>query len=331
MKRIDVLVDKSVAEKSRKPVDVSIVVPCYCSGKWLSELVTRIEHAFELRDESIEIIFVNDASPDNNQTWENIKNLSEENPAVLGFDLMFNTGQYRTTMCGIVHATGNWIVTIDDDLQHSPEDIPILLDALSENDHDCVIASFRKKQHDLIRLLGTKVREKIFSVFYGKPKNVKATGFRVMTRDLAHLLTRHATVNPNLNALIFKSTSRIGNVEVGHNERPYGKSGYTLSRLTIMLFDSIFTVSTLPLKIVSLVGLASAGISGLFGAYYFFSFVIGGGVARPGFTTIVLFVILFGGMTLFSVGLLGEYFIRVLEEVKGKPWFYVREETDRTE
>ena len=294
-------------------------------------MVSRIEKTFESREERFEIIFVNDASPDENETWKNIKRLADTNPHVRGFDLMFNTGQYRATLCGIHHAAGSWIVTIDDDLQHSPEDIPVMLDYARENELDCVIASFKEKKHGPIRLMGTGIREFIFSVFYGKPKGVRATGFRVMSADLARLLNEHGTANPNLNALIYNSTSRIGNVQVNHSERPYGKSGYTLRRLARMLFDSIFTVSTLPLKIVSLVGLLSAIISMLLGGFYLFTYFIGRGIDQSGFTTLVLLIILFGGMTLFSVGLLGEYFIRVLEEVKGKPRFYVREQTHEQE
>ena len=125
--------------------------------------------------------------------------------------------------------------------------------------------------------------------------------------------------------MILQSTSRIENVDVDHHPRAGGRSGYNLLRLGRLMFDNVLSVSTLPLKIVSTMGLMAALGSVVLGIYYFVQ-ALQGQFNEKGFATIVLLILFFGGMTLLSIGLLGEYIIRIMDEVRGRPWFVVRQQ-----
>ncbi len=118
---------------------VSIVIPCFCSGDWLDELISRIKKTINSLERRFEIILVNDASPDN-ITWPKIQELAHSNDMIRGINLMSNVGQYRATLSGFSISKGDYIITLDDDLQHYPEDIPLLIEAISDNpDVDCSI------------------------------------------------------------------------------------------------------------------------------------------------------------------------------------------------
>ena len=307
------------------PPKLSIVVPCYRSAAWLPELVERILKATSDHG-PVEIILVNDAS--NDGTWSAIQDLAKQHPQVRGFDLSFNTGQYRATLCGFEQAQGELIVTLDDDLQHPPEEIPALLAAIEEQaDCDAVFGSFSKKQHGPLRNLGTAVMSRLFRIFYNKPTDVQATSFRVLRKRLVDSICAHGTANPNINALIFLTTRRIANREVDHQARTAGRSGYRLTRLVRLMLDNILSVSTLPLKCVSVIGLLSAFGSFVLGVFYLVRFLMGH-IKQAGFPTLVLLIIFFGGLTLFSIGLLGEYIIRIMEEVRRRPRYIIRQETE---
>jgi len=306
-------------------IDLSIVVPCYRSGSWLGELVSQVESALEPSGLRFELILVNDASGDD--TWSVIEQVSSQYPFARGIDLLFNTGQYRATMCGLEHARGELVVTMDDDLQQSPGDILELIEPLNKDQAlDCVIAAIRGRRVGILRRLGSSLMGWLFGATYGKAPGLKMSSFRVLRRHLVEAICQFETVKPNINPLILQTTSRIDNVDVDHHPRAGGRSGYNLLRLGRLMFDNVLSVSTLPLKIVSMMGFLAALASVVLGVYYFVQ-AINGQFNEPGFATIVLLILFFGGMTLLSIGLLGEYTIRIMDEVRGRPWFVVRQQS----
>ena len=146
-----------------------------------------------------------------------------------------------------------------------------------------------------------------------------------MTRQLVDAIVRHQTVNPILNPLIYRTTRRIENVAVEHNDRAYGQSGYRFSQLVRLVVNNVLSASNLPLRLVSVLGIFSALGSLVLASYYLYAF-LAHNITVPGFATQVLLIIFFGGITLFSVGLVGEYLIRILDEVRGAPRYIVRAE-----
>jgi glycosyltransferase involved in cell wall biosynthesis len=307
-------------------VDYSIVVPCYCSGRWLSQLVERTIAAMAGVDGSFEILLVNDASRD--ETWETILDLAAHHSMVRGFDLQFNVGQFRATVCGFEHVRGRFVITMDDDLQHPPEEIPVLVEAMkAADDVDCVMGAYRYKQHSMIRRLGTRVLGRVHEVVYDKPRGLKTTAFRIMRRSLVDAVIEHGTVMPNIGPLILHSTHRIRNVEVDHHPRPEGRSGYGLFGLARMLSAQIISGSTLPLTLLSSIGLLSSLASVALGLYYLGGY-LAGRIKVPGFATQVLLTAFLGGLILFSIGLLGQYVARIINEVSRPPRYVVRGSTD---
>ncbi len=282
-------------------------------------------------DESYEIILLNDASSDD--TWNEIVDIVNHSSFVRGIDLMFNTGQFRTVLCGLQHAQGEYIILLDDDFQNPPEEIPKLIQKMeSDPDLDCVIGEYRKKHHSLVRNLGSALYRYSVARLYSMPTSIKLTSFILMKRKLAEGLCQHGTVSPVLGVLIYQTTSRVANTLVDHKPRIEGNSGYSFPGLVRIVLDNIFGASVLPLRLVTVLGL-SAAIAGVVLTTYYFVKYFTGGIGAPGFMTQVILIIVFGGMTLFSIGLIGEYLIRIIDEVRQPPRYVIRQvaENDGTQ
>ena len=300
----------------------SIIVPCYCSGDWLDQLVQRVVGTMDSLGDSYEIILVNDASPDS--TWGSISELANENETVRGIDLMFNTGQFRTIICGLQHARGDYIILLDDDFQNPPEEIPKLIEKMRTcPELDCVMGEYAKKQHSLIRNLGSDLYRIIIAKLYRMPTSTKLTSFVIMKQQLAEAMCMHGTVSPVIGALIYRTTNRVANTPVVHHERVAGESGYSFLSLIRIVLDNVFSASVLPLRLLTFFGSLSVMGGFVLASYYVIRY-LSGGIGAPGFMTQVILIIFFGGMSLFSIGLLGEYLIRIIDEVRRPPRYVVR-------
>ena len=309
------------------PPDISIVVPCYRSGAWLESLVERVIDTMATLDRPYELILVNDASPDD-ITWPAIRKLAASHPQVVGIDLMGNVGQFRALLCAMESARGDLVVTMDDDLQNPPEEVPKLIAAIEADEElQCVIGSYHQKRHSWFRNLGTRLVARIYRRAYNKPEGLQTTSFRVLRRSLVDAVLAHRTVKPVIGALILQSTSRISNVDVAHDPRAEGGSGWRVGRLVSATIDNIVHASTTPLRFISLSGIGIALLSFGLAAFYLMVGVFGNNPVA-GFPTIVVLVIFFGGMILAAIGLLGEYVVRIVTEVTGPPRYVVRERID---
>src|SRR5262249_51435602 len=152
---------------------------------------------------------------------------AERTPCVRGIDLLFNAGQFRATICGLEQAQGPFLITMDDDGQHPPEEIPVLIHALrGRPDLDCVFGAYRQKKHGPIRNFGSWLKEQLNEWLYDKPRNLQTTSFRILRREVAMAICAHRTARPVIGPLILKSTRRIADVEVDHRPRAAGSSGY---------------------------------------------------------------------------------------------------------
>ena len=310
--------------------EFSIVIPCYNSGNWIGELVERTVSVMDQEDVSYEIILVNDSSMDSH-TWPSIVDNSRKYEVVRGIDLMSNVGQFRATLAGFAYSRGSLVITMDDDLQHPPEEIPKLISASRSNPEiDCIMGSYKSKKHSLFRNMGSILVNKIFRFVYDKPKSISSTSFRILRADLVQAVLDHKSSKPMLGATLLESSKRVMNVPVNHQERKYGKSGYTLSNMVGFTLDNIFAATNAPLRWISIFGLIAAlgslVIQGTILYQWYFE-----KTTVPGFTTQVLLISFFGGMSLFSIGLLGEYILRIVTEVSGPPRYSVRELTFDTD
>lgn len=301
--------------------DVSVVVPTYRSSPALGELLDRIRKSLAPLGVSHEVVIVNDASPDD--TWATLEALRMDHPELVAIDLMRNQGQPLATLCGLSSARGRIVVTMDDDLQHPPEEIPKLLAALDDHPEWDVAVGSWQRDAGLLRNFGSWLYGTTTRKAYHVPGSLRHTAFRAMHRRVAEGIVRHETRTPVVSSLLVEVTSRIGNVTVEHHERPHGESTFTWRKSIATLLDDFFQGSTLPLQLLSRFGLVMSLFSLLLAAVFFVRWAIGVDTP-PGWASSFLTTVFFGGAILFGMGLQGRYLQLMIREVKRPPRWVVR-------
>jgi polyisoprenyl-phosphate glycosyltransferase len=214
---------------------------------------------------------------------------------------------------------------MDDDLQHPPEEIPKLVGHIQANPHiDVVIGAFADKKHSIIRNAGSKAMQIAGNKIFKTDGNLRFTNFRIMRADIAHAIAKIHINKPRIGQLILHTTRNISSVVVEHDERKYGKSGYTFTRLVKDFILNIINNSALPLKLISSMGLIISIISFFIGLFFLLRYMIHG-TSVAGWTSLIVITTLLSGFILFSLGIIGEYLIRILTEAKKLPNYLERE------
>ena len=300
---------------------LSIVIPVYKSSATLIELNRRIGCVLgERADTDYEIIFVND-SPFWDKTSTTLKSLAEENPKVVTIELMKNFGQQPATLCGIEHAMGDYIVTMDDDLQHAPEDIPRLLEECS---HDVVIARFHSKKHSLFKRMTSGLKGYFDRIILGKPKAIVLSPFRLIQASVAKLMLNRNTPYPFIPALLFEITHDVVNVDADHHPRAEGSGNYTFAKMFGVFSNLIVNNSSLMLRLLGFVGSTIALIAFTL-AISIIVRKLAFDIAIIGWASVFTAILFFGGMTLLTLGIVGEYLVRIIATSEKRPTYYVRE------
>ncbi|MBQ9993867.1 MAG: glycosyltransferase [Clostridia bacterium] len=301
----------------------SIVIPVYNSSKMMDELYSRIKAVFDDNlKQPFEMIMVDDCSKDG--SFAKMLSLNAADERVKVIQLAKNHGQHRALMCGFEFVSGDFVITMDDDLQHPPEEIPKLIEKMnSSEDIDVVIGAYDSKKHNAIRNLGTLGINAMSNYIFGKRPDLKLTSFRLMKRYVVDALCQITVSKPTIGHLLLDTASRIENTTVEHRSRASGKSGYKFGRLVTDFINNIINNSDFPLKFVGAVGVVSLVVSFLLIVYYLIIF-FGRGISVQGWTTLIILVLFFGGMILFSIGILGRYLINILTESKKMPKYIIR-------
>jgi glycosyltransferase involved in cell wall biosynthesis len=312
----------SAGGEDAKHPEISVVIPCYGAATALPELLSRLDAALNALHVSYEIILIDDCAPDG--LGIAVQRELPRYPQLRYIELMFNTGQFRALMCGFAHASGRYVVTMDDDLQHPPEEIGKLYEHLRNSPHlDAVFGAYAEKRHSASRNLGSLFLRTVNTWIFHKPPNLVMSSFRCLSRPLVDTLLANRTRYPVIGALVLSSTRRIENVTVKHNPRKYGRSNYSLAKLVRATLDNVLSFSSLPLQVISIVGVCASLLSFVLGGMYVLVHLIGGG-GVPGWTSLFLAINFYAGLGLLSVGVAGEYLIRILGENRGQPLYVVR-------
>lgn len=234
---------------------ISIVVPVYNGSLSLQELYQRIKNTMETQELGFEIIMVDDSSPDD--SFQVMHKLRNEDPRVKIIKLAENAGQHNATLCGMACSRGDYIITMDDDLQHPPEEIPRLWETIGQG-YDVVFGVPQKKQEAWYRRLGS-IMVNICMHFIYKHKNLHTSSFRIMTAETAAATIASAGSQSRvyLGALILESASRLQNVQVRNEPRKYGQSNYTLKKAAGLTADLLFNYSLIPLQVLIYLWLAA--------------------------------------------------------------------------
>ncbi|MEQ9188104.1 MAG: glycosyltransferase family 2 protein [Cryomorphaceae bacterium] len=289
----------------------SIVIPVYKSEDVVTQTVQAIQEVLRKHSLNAEIVLVNDGSPDD--SWKVIQKLAESNKNIIAIDLLKNYGQHTAVHCGIANANGDFIITMDDDLQNPPEEILKLISKIDEG-YDLVFARFRQKMHGRFRSLGSKFVGYLNTKIFGKPKDLTLTNFRIFTKETAQLMLNYQTNYPYIPGLLLMHASCIANVDTEHHKRESGVSNYTLGRILKLVARLLFNYSSFPLKVMSGAGVIVSLLSFIAGIFYVFRGFLNE-ESVPGWTTLVVLISFLCGFILAVLGVMGEYLARMMNQM----------------
>jgi len=305
----------------------SIVVPVYNSTDNLRELARTVDRVFhDTVHADYELIFVDDGSP-NPKTWPTLRELAGEKSAVLAIRLTRNFGQIPATLCGLEASRGEAVVVMDDDLQHRPEDIPLLLSA---RDHDVAVARFGRRSHGALSRLTSRIKGFFDWVILGKPRHLQYSSFLMLKRTIIRGMLAVETSYPLLLPLILHCTRDVVNVDVQHEPRKRGRSGYSLRTRFRLFTNLLISNSSFVLSVIGFLGISIAFVT--FGLFVFFLIrKLAVGIGVSGWTSLMVTVLGIGGVHLFSVGIIGTYLIRIIHTSERRPGYVVRCDTRQEE
>ena len=304
---------------------VSFVIPCYRSEQTIGGVVEEINSTMaDLPQYTYEIILVNDASPDN--TFEAIRDLCQKQSNICGINLAKNFGQHAALMAGFHYVHGEIVVCLDDDGQTPANEVGKLLNGIEEG-ADVVYARYATKQHSAFRNFGSKVNELMTRVMLGKPKELYISSYFAAKRFVVEEMTRYQNPYPYVIGLVLRSTKKIINVEVTHREREVGTSGYTIGKLLNLWFNGFTAFSVKPLRLATVMGIASACVGFLYGIYTIIKKFVNPDVVI-GFSALMAAIVFFGGLILLMLGIIGEYIGRIYISLNNSPQFVIRESID---
>ncbi|MFH1297318.1 MAG: glycosyltransferase family 2 protein [Bacteroidota bacterium] len=297
----------------------SVAVPVYNSQESLEELFTGIQALFTQRKDSFEVIFVEDRSRDG--SWEVLKRLkAAHSDTITAIRLSKNFGQHNATLCGLGFAKGEFVITIDDDLQTPPAEISRLINALDPVPADLVYGISRKKYHSRAHSLGSTSLKKASRMLHGSPG--EGSSFRLITRELVDKIRQHHQHFIYLDEVLHWYTDDISFVEVIHLPRKYKRSGYTWRKWLSMMANILMYYTMIPLKLLVYGGFFFSVVTFVYGVYH---------ILRKwlfdvplGYTSLIVAILFSTSIILFSLGVIGEYLRRMYEIQNRKPPYSIQ-------
>jgi glycosyltransferase involved in cell wall biosynthesis len=302
---------------------VSVVVPVYNSEGSLAILVERLQNVLEPGSTLGELILVNDGSRD--QSWQMIQDLAAVHSWIRGLSLMRNFGQHNALLCGIRLARFETIVTLDDDLQTRPEDIPKLLEWLDKG-YDVVYGTPKRQSHGLLRNAASALTKLALQGAMGAETARHVNAFRAFRTQLREAFAMYSGPFVSIDVLLTWGTRRFAAVPVQNDPRTIGVSNYTFRKLLVHALNMMTGFTTVPLQIASVVGFSSALLGLVILAYVALRYFRDGDPA-PGFPFLASMIAIFSGAQLFALGIIGEYLARIHFRMMDRPSYAVRETT----
>lgn len=294
---------------------LSVIIPVYNSEQTINRLV---EHVLETLDRTtLEIVLVNDGSRDRSEQvcTELAKRFSE----VKFISLRRNSGEFNAVMCGLNHASGDYCVMIDDDFQNPPTEILKLVETAQQGDYDVVYSFYATKKHSWFRNFGSWLVNRVTTWLLEKPNDLYLSSFKLINQAVVQEIIKYKGPYPYLDGLIFRATRNVGRVQVSHNAREEGESGYTLRKLTSLFMTILFGYSLKPLRLLTGTGLAFSGFSLLavlidlvLYAIHSEFFIL---------NSVLILLTFFSGLILTCLGIVGEYIGRIFMTQSGLPQY----------
>jgi undecaprenyl-phosphate 4-deoxy-4-formamido-L-arabinose transferase len=305
------------------PLSISAVIPVYNSASILPALLDRLGVVLRAQTDRFEAVLVNDGSRD--ESWSVVRRLAAEHPWVRGINLMRNYGQHNALLCGVRACRHDLIVTLDDDLQHPPEEIPKLLNKLQEG-YDVVYGVPAREEHGLWRDLASQATKLALQSAMGAEIARNVSAYRVFRAQVRDAFAGFRGSFVSLDVLLTWGTTRFAGIPVQENPRMSGRSNYTFRKLVTHALNMVTGFSVLPLQVASLFGFAFALFGFLVLVFVIGQYLLGGGRVA-GFPFLASIIAIFSGVQLFSIGIIGEYLARMHFRIQDRPSYAVREET----
>ena len=299
----------------------SIVIPVYNSVSTLEELVRRLISVFKTNSYSFEIIFINDGSTDS--SWSLISILKKEHPTIIkGINLARNYGQHNALMCGFHHCNSDYVITMDDDLQHPPEEINLLIQRQLETSSDVIYGIPNEKKHGSIRTAGSFLVRRSSKVFANNPQG-EGSSFRLIKKTVLEEFIKNNTGSyVFLDEILPWYTSKVSFVSVEHHERPSGESGYTLFKLMKLFFNVSINYTAHFLLLMIYGGIISSIITFMLGVVFIYRKTI---LDVPlGYTSIMVTILFSSSLILMGLGVIGKYIFNMYQQQTGKPMYAVK-------
>lgn len=298
----------------------SVVIPVYNSERSLPLLVERLHAVLPGLCSKYEIILVNDDSRD--KSWPVIQELCAASPDVLGIDLMRNFGQHNALLCGIRSARYELILTMDDDLQHPPEEAHKLFARLAEG-FDVVYGAPAVEKHGFWRDLSSRLIKKLLHRLMNIKSAATVSAFRLFRTELTQAFANYQGAFVSIDVLLSWGTTRFASVLVNHQEREHGKSNYSFGKLLNHALTLVTGFSNAPLRLASITGFVFTAFGFAVLLYVLISYLVRGG-SLPGFPFLASIISIFSGVQLFALGIFGEYLGRMFSRTLNKPVYAVR-------
>jgi len=303
---------------------ISVVIPVYNSADILEKLIQRLIQSLSESTGDFEILLVNDGSKDN--SWEIIESLSKASENIIGINLMRNYGQHNALLCGIRESTKEYIITMDDDLQHPPEEIHKLIQEI-EKGFDVVYGIPHKLVHSKLRNFFSRTTKNLLARFLGIKRIKYMSAFRIIRRKVRSAFEKFDSPNVIIDALLTWGTDNFSMVEVNEQPRSEGRSNYNFFKLVKITMVVLTGFSTIPLRISSVMGFALTifGVGVLI--YVLVRTMLEGSI--PGFPFLASIISIFSGAQLFSLGIIGEYLARIFNRSMNHPAYVIEEKTGK--
>lgn len=297
----------------------SVVIPVYRGEATLVPLVEQLAEVLPSIGADYEVILVNDGSPD--ESWKVIEQLSRRYTWLCGINLMRNYGQENATLCGIREARYDIIVTMDDDLQHNPRDLPKLIDKLSEG-YEVVYGVPRVRRQVWWKRVLTALVKRTISRVMGVQTVRDISSFKAFRADLKRAFTSINGPDVQIDVLLSWATARFASVEIEESPRTAGTSNYSLFKLIKVSLLVLTNYTTVPLRFASILGFLFTALGMIALAYVLVVYFVVGSI--PGFSFLASTIIIFSGVQLFALGIIGEYLARIFGRSSGRPPYVIQ-------
>lgn len=300
---------------------LSVIIPVYLGEKTIARLCDRLVTVLRKNFRSFEVILVNDGSTDG--SYAECCGIVRKYPSIVTFvHLSKNFSEHNAVMAGLNYCGGEFAVIIDDDFQNPPEEIIKLYDKITESGMQVVFSCYEKKKHHPFRNLGSRFNDKVANVMLKKPKGLYLSSFKIIKHTLVAEIIKYKGPYPYIDGLILRTTNEIETQLVSHDIRAEGKSNYTLRKLVKLWSNMFINFSLLPLRLSIMLGVAFSILGFIFAAY-----IVVEKIRNPhipmGYPSIIMSVMIFSGIILLILGMIGEFLGRLFLTANGMPQYAV--------